>query len=434
MIRRGTWIEILRDFYEFEIPELIQRDIKIEIDIPIKRVISIIGPRRAGKTYFIFQTIKKLLEKGIPKERLFYVNLEDDRLLGVEIEDLRNMLNIFYEMYPENKQKKVWVFLDEIQNVPNWEKFVRSILDKENVQIFVTGSSSKLLAREIATVLRGRCLPYNVFPFSFREFLKAKKFIYKDYFSSREKSKLLNLLDNYIKFGGYPEVVVYPKERKKMLKEILEVTIYRDIVERYKVKNMKILRLLLKQLIFSTLFSVHKFYNFLKSQGIKIGKNTLYNYLEYFSDSLVVFPLRKFSYSYKQLQQSLPKIYFVDNGLLSAGGIESVSKLMENAVFVELLKKGYIANVNIFYYLSQVGEVDFVIKNGKVKKLIQVCYDVEDYSTKERELKALVRASRDLRCNNLVVLTWDYEGLKKYKGKKIKFLPLWKWILTNTPA
>lgn len=428
MITRDILIEVLRDFYESEIPELIQRDVKIEYEIPLRRIISIIGPRRAGKTYFLFQIMERLI-KHVGKERLFYINLEDDRLIGADIKDLRTILDIFYEIYPENKSRKVWMFLDEIQNVPNWERFVRSSMDKENIQIFITGSSSKLLSKEIATSLRGRAIPYNIYPFSFREFLRAKDFSYSAYLSSKEKAKLLNLLGEYIAFGGYPEVVLYPKEKKKILKEILDVTLYRDIIERYKIKNLKVLKLLLKSLLASTIFSVHKFHNFLKSQGVKLSKNTLYNYLEYFADSFIVFPLRKLSYSHKESEQSLPKIYFIDNGLLSMGGVESTAKLLENVVFAELIKKGYTPNEHLFYYLSQNKEIDFVIKEGKVKQLIQVCYAIEDYATKERELKALIKASKELKCSNLLVITWNYMGEERFKGKRIKFVPFWMWSL-----
>jgi predicted AAA+ superfamily ATPase len=430
MISRETWVKIVKDFQEFRLPNLVERDIKIETDLPIKRVISIIGPRRAGKTYFIFQTIKNLLERNVEKKRILYVNFESDLLIGCNTSDLRNMIEIFYEIYPENKNKKVYLFLDEVQNIANWEKFIRGIIDSENIQVFVSGSSSKLLSKEIATSLRGRTLSYYVYPFSFKEFLKAKDFKVEKYFSSSQKAKLLNFLEKYMK-GSYPETIFFEKEKEKILKEILDVTIYRDVVERFKVKNVKVLKLLLKGLVSSTYFSVHGFYNYLKSLGMKVSKNTIYKYAEYFSDSLVLYTLKKYSKSYKEIEQTIPKIYFVDNGLLVINGIESLSRLMENAVFLELIRRNFTPNSNLFYFSSNHKEVDFVLKEKeKITQLIQVCYDIEDFNTKKRELNALAKAGIELKCNDMLVITWDYENIEKYKKKKIRFLPLWKWLLS----
>ncbi len=428
MLNRETWVRIIKDFQEFDLPELVERDIEVETELPIKRVISILGARRTGKTFFMFQCIKKLLEK-VEKNRILYVNFESDLLIGCGVSDLRNMIEIFYEIYPENENKKVYLFLDEIQNVHGWEKFVRAIIDSENIQVLVSGSSSKFLSKEIATSLRGRTLPYYIYPFSFKEFLKAKNFEIGKYLSSSQKAKLLNFLEKYIK-GSYPEAVFFEREKERILKEILDVTIYRDVVERFKVKNVKVLKLLLKSLVSSTYFSVHKFYNYLKSLGIKVSKNTIYNYIDYFSDSLILYTLRKYSKSYKEVEQTTPKIYFVDNGLLVINGIESLSRFMENTVFLELVRRNFMPNNDLFYFVSNNKEVDFVLKEKeKITQMVQVCYDVEDFNTKERELNALVKASKELKCNDVLVITWDYEKVEKYKNKKIKFLPLWKWLV-----
>ncbi|MEM2088002.1 MAG: ATP-binding protein, partial [Thermoproteota archaeon] len=349
MIKRETWIRIIRDFYELELPELIERDLKINVDLPVKRTISIIGPRRSGKTFFMFQTVGKLLNHNVDKSRMLYVNLESDLLIGCTVEDLRNMLNIFYEIYPENRKQKVYLFLDEVQNVPNWERFVRSIMDSEKIQVFISGSSSKLLSMEIATSLRGRTLPHYIYPFNFNEFLRAEGFKVERYLSSSQKAMLVNLLQKYMQ-GSYPEAVLFEKEREKILKEIFDVTIYRDIIERFRVKNVRVLKLLVKGLVSSTYFSIHKFYNYLKSLGIRISKNTIYNYVEYFSDSLVLYTLRKYSRSYREVEQTIPKIYVVDNGLLIINGVEDIGRLMENLVFSELIKRGLIPNGNLFYF------------------------------------------------------------------------------------
>jgi len=429
MIKRETWIELIKDFQEFQLPQSLRRDIKIETDIPIKRIISIIGARRTGKTFSMFQVMKNLLDKKTEKERILYINFESDLLIGCDILDLTNMVKILYEIYPQNKKKKIYLFFDEIQNVPNWEKFVRRIMDSEKIQIFISGSSSKLLSKEIATALRGRTLSYQIYPFSFKEFLKAKNFEIEKNLSSSKKSKLLNLLEKYLK-GSYPEVIFFEEQREKILREILDVTIYRDIVERYGIKNTKLLRLLLKSLVFSLYFSPHKFYNYLKSLGMKVSKNTIYKYLEYFLDSFVVYTLKKYSKSYKEIEQTSPKIYFIDNGLMTLSGFEAKGRSMENLVFIELLRRDFTLNNSLFYFSFNNKEVDFVIKKGKkIKQLIQVCYAIDDYNTKEREVKSLIKASKILKCNNLLIITWNYEGEETIQKKKIKFIPLWKWLL-----
>lgn len=430
MVPRDTWIEIIKDFQVKKLPDIIERNIKIPIDISIKRVITIIGPRSAGKTYIMFQLIKQI-NKEVPENRILYINFEDDRLINADINDLRNMLNIFYEIYPQNKNNKVYLFFDEIQNIENWEKFTRAIMDSENVQIFVSGSSSKMLSEEIATSLRGRGLTYKILPFSFAEILKAKNFTSEKFLSSSDKALLLNYLNDYLYYGGYPETVLFPQERKKIIEEILNTTIYRDIIERYNIRNVKVAKIMLNHLFTSKIFSVNKFHRFLKTTGYKVSKNTLYNYFEYFCDSLVVYPLRKYSASYRKNESSLPKIYLASNGLLSIMGIIDKGQLMENMVFVELLHRDFKPNENIFYYLIGSGkEVDFVlVENKNVKQLIQVCYDLSDYNTKEREMSVLIKCGDELKCNNLLIITYNYENLENFKGKKIKFIPLWKWLL-----
>jgi len=423
MISKDKWAEIIKDFHKSKFPEMIERDIVIPTKIPLKRAISIIGPRRAGKTYEMFQLMKKLLMET-KKEHLLYIDFERADLGVVEAKDLINMLETYYELYPKNK--KIWMFLDEIQNVAGWEKFVRTALD-ENIKIYLSGSSSKMLSKEIATSMRGRNITYTMLPFSFKEYLKKRNFEYKKYFSSDEKAKIIYFLQDFMKYGGYPEAVIYPKEKEKILKEILETVIYKDVIERSRIRNVKVMKLIIGSLINSTEFSVNKFYKYLKSLGIKLGKSILYNYIEYLNDAFFVFMVRKFSYSYKHAEQSIPKPYFIDNGFLTISGIADKGRIMENLVFIELMRR----EANIWNYESFTKQkVDFVIKEKKkVKELIQVSYDIQNFNTKDREIKSLLKACKELRCNNLVVINWDYEGIEKYNNKKIIFVPLWKWLL-----
>ncbi len=429
MVNKEILAQIILDFQKMKLPNIIERELKINLELPIKRAIAILGPRRCGKTYYLYSLIEKLLNKAIKKERILYINFEDPKLAGARLEDLTSLLEVFYELYPENRNKKIWLFFDEIQNISQWEIFIRNILDKENAQIFLTGSSSKLLSKEIATSMRGRALSYLLFPFSFKEFLKAKNIQHKKYFSSSEKGEILKAFGEYFSYGGYPETIIYPRERKKIIEEIIEVTIYRDLIERYKIRNIKIIKLMFNYLIKSKEFSTHRFYNFLKSINIKAGKNSLYNYLEFFSDAFIFFPLRKFSFSLKKIEQSMPKIYTIDNAFINEIISEDKGKKLENSVFLSLLRKEYKINENIFYYANG-KEVDFIIKEkNKIKSLIQACYDISDFTTKDREINALIKASENLKCNDLLIITNDYENEERIKNKKIKFIPLWKWLL-----
>lgn len=429
MISKTKWAEIIKDFHEKALPTLINRNLNIPQEIPIRRAISIIGPRRAGKTYSMYQLITSILKNDINIKQIFYVNFEKNELDGASIEDLSAMIETYYELYPENKDKKVWLFLDEIQNITKWEKFVRTLIDSNNVQVFVSGSSSKLLSREIATAMRGRALTYTILPFSFSEYLSAANIKLVKYFSSAEKANIAKKLANYLHNGGYPEVVLYPQEKERLLQEIVEITIYRDVVERNKIRNTKLLKLLIMALINSTAreFSIHKFWNFVKSAGVKVSKNTLYAYVNALNDVFFVFTLRKFSYSYKDSEQSMPKIYIIDNGILTNNGISDNGRLIENLVFIELRRQ----EKAVYYYKSADGkEVDFIIlKNNKVIELLQVSYSLEDIKTKEREISALLKASKELKCNNLKIITYDTEKTEVAKGKKITYMPLWKWLL-----
>jgi len=427
MISKTLWGNIIKDFQKRRYPDIVQRDIHYPLDIPLDRAVVLSGPRRSGKTYLMYLGIKELLARKENKNSILYVNFEDSRLVGAVSQDLNTLLEVFFEIYPD-RNEKTWVFLDEIQVIPDWERFVRTLVDMENVNVFVTGSSSRLMSKEIATSMRGRSLTYNVYPFSFAEVLKAGKLEYEEYLSSGQMGEIIQKLEDYVKYGGFPETVRYREEWDRILSEIVDVTIFRDIVERYDVKNIKMLKLFLNAIFNSKEFSIHKFYNFLKSQGYKVSKNTLYTYFGYFEDSFIVFPLKRFSYSYKNIESSISKMYLVDNGLLSLQGIRDYGRLIENIVFIELKRR---SKGDLFYYKSTSGrEIDFIIKEGKkVSELIQVCYMLDDFVTKEREVKALLQGSEELRCDNLLIITWDYEGVEIVSGKRVRYVSLCKWLL-----
>jgi predicted AAA+ superfamily ATPase len=427
--------EYLLDFQKKKLPDLIKRDLAIG---ETKKIKSIIGPRRAGKTYFLYQKMKELLDSGIKMEDIVYLNFENPRLIEVGFKDVKEIIKLHWQLYPDSIKKRINLFIDEPQNVKNWEIAVRGLYE-EGFNIFLTGSSSKLLSKEIATSLRGRTLSYALLPFSFKEFLKTKGIVFEILrLSSKEKSLLLSFLDGYLEFGSFPEVVLEENKENKLriINSYFELVVYRDIVERYKIKNTRLIRWLIKSLAssFSKEFSVNKVYLTLKSKGIKLSKNTLYSYLSMLEDSFFVFFLPKFELSIRKKEFSINKAYLCDLGFTKLIEItKDKGKRMENAVFLELQRiKGPLTN--FFYWKDLNSEVDFVVKEGlKVKQLIQVCSNLTGESTRKREIRGLLQASKKLKCRNLLILTEEDEketeeewfGIKR----KVKFIPLWKWLL-----
>jgi predicted AAA+ superfamily ATPase len=422
---KAFWATIIKDFHEKELPATIERDYRIPTENPINRSTTLVGGRRSGKTYELYNIIKKIVKEN-KKTQVVYINFEKTELETAKAEDLLKIKEAYAELYPENKKK--WFILDEIQKIPGWETFARQCLD-EGIIVFLSGSSSKLLSKEIATSMRGRNLTYTIMPFSFKEILFARGINQNKYYSTTEKALIQKTLEEYMTFGGYPETVLYPQEREKILGEIMQTTIYKDVQEREKIRNIKALKLLLKALINAKEFSTNKFYNYLKTQGIKISKNTIYNYIEYFKDAYILFTLNKHAYSYKKEEQTLPKIYFIDNGLLQINGITDKGRLFENMIFLELVRR----EKQTAYFKTPSGEeVDFVIKNAKKTiQLIQASISLENPETKEREIKNLIKASKELKCNNLLIITLEEEQTIKHKGKTIKITPAWKWMLNT---
>lgn len=427
MIDKQTIIEVIKDFSEWEPPSLVEREVEVPLSLKIRRAVSIVGPRRAGKTFLMYQLIRRLLGRGVPRRRILYVNFEDYRLFGADFRDMAEIVDTFYELYPPRKGEKIWFFLDEVQNVPGWERVVRTLVDSGNVQVYVTGSSSKLLSLELATQLRGRTLVYEVYPFSFREFLRARGIEADPHPSSRQRYEIMNALSEYLEWGGYPEAVLEPEQRERILQEIWEVTVSRDIVERWKIRNTRVLRLLIRAVQESREFSIHRFYIYLKSLGIRVSKNTLYTYLEHLYDALVAFPLRKLSPSYKALEASIPKIYLVDNGLYAE---KEKGRLLENLVFMELKRRGFKENVSLFYWRDPLGrEVDFVLRKSTGRyELIQVAYQVT-HSNMLRETSSLEKASKQLGRASGLIVTWDQEGVLGEGGVAARAVPLWRWLL-----
>jgi len=396
-------------------------------DLSKNFVISIVGPRRAGKTYSLYDLIvnKLMLEE---KDFLF-MDFEDAELVDIGFYDVISAVNLHEEYYGQGPK---YIFLDEIQNVKDWAKAVRSLFETKKYFIFVSGSSSKLLSKEIATSLRGRALTYYVLPLSFKEFMGFKNFEVKEMYSTSEENKIKNYLREYLKFGGFPDIINENKLAEKFFREYIDLVVFKDIIERHKVKNTFIIKFLIKNLLasFSKEFSVHKVFLALKSQGIKVSKKTLYEYITYLEDAFFSFFHKKFSHSQKSIELSVPKVYVNDTGLVNFSlpkSSENIGRLIENCVFLELKRR----EKEIYYWKDLSHEVDFVVKGKgeRIEQLIQVCYDISNEETKMREYAALIKASNTLRCNNLILINFFKEGEERIKGKRIKLIPLWKWLL-----
>ena len=417
---------VLEEWKRFKFPEIIPRYIEPKIS---RNIVAIIGPRRVGKTYLLLYLAKKIL-KEFPKDNVVYLNFDDERIE----KNFEEFFQSYYEIFSPKKEKKIVLFLDEIQLVKNWAGWLRTLHNQGKYHLFVAGSSSKLLSKEIATSLRGRYVSYLLLPFSFKEFLGVKERELKEILPE-DRGKIMKYLKEYIEFGGFPEVILEKNEfeKRKKLKTLYETIFFRDIVERFKIRNYEAAKNILEILLsnYSNRITISKLNRFLNSTGIKIAKKTLWRYIQYFEDAFSIFLLPSYTFS-KRKQILLPrKIYSIDTGLsLFLSGKKDKGRLMENIVFLEILRRREKELFDVFYYLKDGFEVDFVLKQGmKVKQLIQICYNISDYETKEREIKALIKASNELKTKDLLCITWDYEDIEAIKRKKIKFLPLWKWLL-----
>jgi len=422
--------EIVVEFHKLGLPEVKRRELRLPVNV--NRAITVIGLRRVGKTYLLYQTMHELLG-SLRLENIFYVNFEDNRLEGVSSEDLSRIVELYKKYNPESKT--MYLFFDEIQNVSNWKKFVRRLLERRDAKIFITGSSSKLLSKEITTSLRGRSLSFKLFPLSFREFLTFKSFEIKEPLIEDERGMIMRFLEEYLQFGGFPEIVNYDTHLKlRTLQEYLDMVIYKDLVERYGIEKISVMRALIRLVVnsFSRRISIRSLHNSLSS-GMSLSRNTAYEYFSYLEDVGFVLPVRRFSFSEKESMRSIAKLYVADNGFATIYGLKDLGCRMENVVAIELLRRKHYFNplLDAYYWHDrQQREVDFVVTEGlEVKDLIQVCYDVEDFNTKKREVDALLRASREVGCRNLHVITWDYEGVEEVEGRMVRFIPLWKWLL-----
>jgi len=410
-------------FISSQIKDIIPRE---NIKLPstdLKKVCVFYGVRRSGKSFVLFDLFKKHVESSL------YIDFEDERLKEITAVELNQIKEAFFELKPHLINKKGIVFLfDEIQNVELWEKFVRRLVEKENIQVFCAESSSKITPQYIHTSLRGRVWSVEIMPFSFREFLRAKKFDMdsSNIFYSESRILVKNYFNEYLKYGGFPEVIfsLTEFEKKKILKDYMEALFFRDLVEKFKIKNIHLLEALWDKLFsaFSTKFSLSAFFNQYKGK-IPFSKDTLFSYYKYFMESLLIYEVRKFTEStYKRLRNP-PKIYLIDVGLAKRVTSEDKGRLLENIVFLELKRRGY----EIFYF-EEKHECDFVVKKNNNFDIYQITYKLSE-ENRMRELSGLIETAKILGLKEGTIITYDQEDEFIYKNIKIKVIPAWKWLL-----
>jgi len=375
-----------------------------------------VGIRRSGKTYFLFQTMRDFISQGVPIDHLLYLNFEDDRLLPIDHKKMGEMVDALYTIQPDLHNHRCYLFLDEVQNVEGWPLVIRRLLDTKEVEIYITGSSAKLLSKEIATSLRGRSFSIEIQPYNFSEYLTAKEISLptKPFGKKKLDQYRANLL-GFFQSGGFPGIqALSTHERLEMLQNYVEVVVFRDVVERHKLTNIKLLKYFVNVLLknAASRFSINKFHKDIHSQGYKAGKDTLYNYLEHLEDAFLIYTVPIFTESLRTLETTPKKIYAIDNGLINANTFNlslNFRKLLENQVYLDLRRQ----EKEIFYYMTSEGyEVDFITKDREGHyEAIQVVWDQSDPITFEREKRALQAAEKELGIKGRIIDWEEYLNL-----------------------
>ena len=418
--------EIILENQNSELPSIIEREYEIPFDLNI--IISLIGARRSGKTFILYQIINNILNSNIKKEQILFLNFEDERL-NLNADNLDLIIQAYTELFPDISLKDTFFFFDEIQNINGWQKFIRRIFDTKSKHIFITGSNAKLLSTEIATELRGRTITYTIYPLSFSEYLEFNN-VEKTLYTQQNKSKIINYAQKFLFEGGFPEVVFFDNNvRVRVLQQYFNVMIFRDIVERYNISNIEILKFFIKKIFAGVTkpLSINKTYNDLKSLGYKISNKYLYEYLDHCNSVFISQPVKKFDYSEIKQEKSDKKVYIIDTGLLSAiefSVSENKGKLFENMVALEFLK----AEKEIFYFKKR-KECDFVIKDQKEYLPVQVAYEISGNDTKQRELKGLEEACKYLDTKEGIIITFDQEEEFYYHDIRVNIVPFYKYFL-----
>lgn len=429
--------DLIIEFHRSNLPAVIERPMPaLQLPSNVRKAQVFIGMRRVGKTYLLYQDIHRRLAAGMDKTKILYLNFEDDRLIHFTAQDFQSILNIYFELYPEwIKSKDLVFYFDEIQNIEGWELFIRRLLDKEWMEIFITGSSAKLLSRDIATSMRGRCLTTEVFPLGLNEYLHYRNIPVNRHLTIKEKILIQHHADIYLRRGGFPETLDMPENLyHQTIQSYVNATVFRDVIERYEIKEPHIVKVFLIHCLQNTAssLSITKVHKTLRSRGESVNRNNLYAYLDYFEDAYLLECVPIFDFSARKRQVNPSKIYCMDPGIIDTYSMKpemEMSIRFENAVYMELRRQGI---ENIFYFKTHSGkEVDFVTQttNGQLA-LYQVSVVLDDKKTKAREINALTEAAQalELKTANIITLNTN-EVVEMPNGLIIRIVSYWEWIL-----
>ena len=409
-----------------------------EIALPVntKKMITVVGVRRCGKSTLMELCIDRLLKTGISPRQIVWIGFDDERFDGMQTTDFNTIIESYMEMFPDIPVKETYFFFDEIQRIEGWELFVMRLFKHYSKHIFISGSNADMLSEELNTALRGWPLEYKEYPLSFKEYCQFKDVPTESYLE-QDLAKVRMAFDTFIHEGGFPEVVLEPSRamKDKLLQGYFNAMIFRDLMERYKLSNPERIKYLIKRLMagITKPASINAIYNDMRSQGRKVTKDDLYGIAEKTCSIFLTYKVTKFSPSFKKEANALPKYYCVDNGLRQSvllPGRDDDGILFENAVFLQLLRN-LPDGEQICYYLGD-KECDFVVKTDTaVKELVQVCWDMKDKETRKRELDGIREAAAATNCHKMTIVTHSQEEVIQDPLGTIHILPAWKWLLNK---
>ncbi|MEW5981356.1 MAG: ATP-binding protein [Acidobacteriota bacterium] len=423
---------IILDFQEAPLETGVPRRLRIEA-VRGKAAVCI-GVRRSGKSTYVFQIIQRLVDSGVPRQSILYLNFFDDRLHNLRQGDLGLIAEAYYSMYPEKKHTEtVYCFFDEIQAAPGWEPFVDRLMRTEQCEVYLTGSSARMLSKEIATQMRGRALSWELFPFSFREFLDYKGIESQGALSTKKRLLAQKAFGEYWESGGFPEVAGLGRHlRIKTHQEYFHTILFRDLVERHDVAHPRAVTDLAHWLVDNTasLYSINRLTGYLKSLGHKAPKSAVSDYLEWFEDAFFLFTVRIFDASVARSNTNPKKVYCVDHALVtsvSSGILINSGHLLENLTFTALRR----LHPQIYYYRTKTGrEVDFIVPiRGRPPMLVQVCESLAEPHTRKRETAALSEAMTELGLSAGTIVTRNEDGRIDAAGRAIDVVPAWRFLL-----
>ncbi|MFC1579930.1 ATP-binding protein [Thermodesulfobacteriota bacterium] len=428
---------ILLDFQEVSLETGIPRRLEVEA-VPGKATVCI-GVRRSGKSTYLFQIIDHLLNERVPRENILYLNFFDDRLHSLNQENIGLITEAYYSLYPEKKNAEtVYCFFDEIQAVEGWETFVDRLMRTEQCEVYLTGSSARMLSREIATQMRGRALSWEIFPFSFREFLDFKEIDSTGALSTKKRLTIQKAFDEYWLTGGFPEVAGLDRHlRIKIHQEYFHAILFRDLVDRHDVSHPKALSDLAHRLIDNTasLYSINSLTGYLKALGHKAPKSAVSDYMQWFEDAYFLFTVQIFDASLARSRTNPKKIYCVDHAMVNSvasGILLNTGHLLENLVFTAIRR----VSPDIYYCKTKGGlEVDFIVQlRDRSRLLVQVCESLANPQTRKRETAALSEAMAELDLKSGTLVTRSEEGVMEINGGKIEIIPAWRFLLNMPEA